>query len=291
MSGVQSIGPAAGASPDVQLSIARAAEATGVDFNYLLAQARLESELNPNARARTSSAAGLYQFLGSTWIDTVDKHGERHGLEWAGAAIRDGARGKVVDPAMRNAIMALRYDPDASSLMAAELARDNAAQLQQTLGRAPDHAELYLAHFLGGDGASRFLSAMQRDPGAPAAAMFPKAAAANRGVFYGPGGSPRSLAEVMDHFRRRMDQADAIGGDFGPPAFTASYRAQVASPAPQAPLGPLATEFRTMSSQHPARARTSMVDTLRDTFAMGGHHSAMPANVRSAYSKLKAFGL
>ena len=49
-------------------AIARAAQATGVDFDYLLAQAKLESGLDPNARAATSSATGLYQFLGGPAI-------------------------------------------------------------------------------------------------------------------------------------------------------------------------------------------------------------------------------
>jgi len=286
LSGVQSVGQYG--APDVRASIARAAAATGVDFNYLLAQAKLESELNPNARARTSSAAGLYQFIGSTWLDTVDKHAERHGLDWAGQAIQDGARGKVVDPAMRNAIMALRFDPDASALMAAELANDNRELLTQSLGREPDYAELYLAHFLGGEGASRFLQAMERDPGASAAAMFPTAAAANRPVFYGPNG-PRSLSEVMDHFRRRMDTAGAESSGFAPPVVPASVSPSLEPQQP--PLGPLASEFQSASRGFPARSRASMVDTLRETFAMGGPQSAMPGNVKTAYTKLKAFGL
>jgi hypothetical protein len=286
LSGVQSVGQF-GSAPDVRASIARAAEATGVDFNYLLAQAKLESELNPNARARTSSAAGLYQFLGGTWLDTVDKHAERHGLDWAGSAIRDGANGKVVDPAMRSAVMALRFDPDASSLMAAELANDNRALLTETLGREPDHAELYLAHFLGGDGASRFLQAMGRDPGASAAEMFPKAAAANHNVFFGSSG-PRSLSGVMEHFRRRMDEAGAAGTSFPPTAMPAVGTSPQGPPQP--PLGPLASEFRTFSQSYPARNRASMVDTLQQTFAVGGQ-GAMPGNVKAAYAKLKALGL
>ena len=36
--------------------LARAAQATNVDFNYLLAQAEVESSMSPNARAATSSA-------------------------------------------------------------------------------------------------------------------------------------------------------------------------------------------------------------------------------------------
>lgn len=291
MSEVQSSGQIGGAS-DVRHSIARAAQATGVDFNYLLAQARLESSLNPNAKAGTSSAAGLYQFLGSTWLDTLDKHGERYGLGWAGAAINDGTNGgKTVDPAMRSQIMALRYDPDASSLMAAELAKDNQEVLRGTLGREPDHAELYLAHFLGSDGASRFLLAMQQDPSASAAALFPKAASANRGVFYTEGGAVRSLAEVMNHFRSRMDQAGGLGEDFNPAAFAASFSATGATNPGTSPLGPLAREFQGVAQEHSSRTRTSMMDTLRDTFASTGHPSAMPANVKAAYSKLKAFGL
>ena len=71
--------PAAVAAPraEVHGAIARAAQATGVDFSYLLAQARIESSLNPTARAGTSSAAGLYQFTKGTWLamlDPFDRH-------------------------------------------------------------------------------------------------------------------------------------------------------------------------------------------------------------------------
>ena len=41
---------------EVKAAISRAASRTGVDFNYLVAQARIESGLNPQAKARTSSA-------------------------------------------------------------------------------------------------------------------------------------------------------------------------------------------------------------------------------------------
>ena len=74
--------------------------------------------------------------------------------------------------------------PAASALMAAELANDNRASLTATLGREPDAAELYVAHFLGAEGAGRFLTALAADPGQSAAALLPKPAAANRTVFF-----------------------------------------------------------------------------------------------------------
>lgn len=188
---------------DVHAAVARAADATGVDFSYLLAQARIESSLNPAARAPTSSAAGLYQFTSGTWLATLERHGAEHGLGWAQDAI---AAGRIADPALRAQIMALRFDPQVSALMAGELASDNRADLTVALGREPDAAELYLAHFLGSAGASRFLAALGSDPAQSAAALLPAAAAANRGIFYA-GGSARSVAQVMDVLRAKVGKA------------------------------------------------------------------------------------
>jgi hypothetical protein len=91
--------------------------------------------------------------------------------------------------------------------MAGELANDNRAALQTVLGRDPDHAELYLAHFLGADGATRFLTGLGANPDASAAALLPKAAAANRPIFYDSTGAPRSLAGVMSLLRDRLEAA------------------------------------------------------------------------------------
>ncbi|MFX4493738.1 hypothetical protein ABTA45_19790, partial [Acinetobacter baumannii] len=80
--------------------------------------------------------------------------------------------------------MALRHDPQASALMAAELAGDNQMALSAALGRTPDNAELYLAHVLGAQGATQFLSALAVDPGRSAAGVVPAAAASNRAIFF-----------------------------------------------------------------------------------------------------------
>ncbi len=295
-----SLGAASGASAggDVRASIARAAQATGVDFNYLLAQARLESSLDPTARAATSSAAGLYQFTGGTWLATLDRHGAQHGLGWADAAISDG---RVQDPAMRAQIMALRHDPDAAALMAAELANDNRMALTATLGREPDATELYMAHFLGHEGASRFLNGLASDPGQSAAALLPRAAAANRGIFYDSAGAPRSVGGMMELMRGKIAGAmgaEAISGPRIPYdtnwAFDSGRVDAVAMQAPPTG-GPLAREFQSMgTAAMPPVARTSMADTLRDTFGLGhdgGGGSGGTDSVRAAYGRLKAMGL
>lgn len=280
--------PVLSAPKQVQSAIARAAASTGVDFTYLLAQARLESGLDPSARARTSSATGLYQFTGSTWLKTLDRHGAAFGI--------DADLGH--DPAQRAQLLALRQDPQLSALMAGELANDTRAYLAGALGRDPDNSELYLAHFLGPDAAGRFLAALAADPGQSASALLPRAAAANHAIFYA-GGTPRSVGQVMDLLRARLDSAMQDVGD-GPSAIdgsglplAASFAANLApNPAP-ARGGPLAQEFAATAA---AAGPVSMAETLNATFGLnggdadGGTATAVPAGVRAAYGRMRALG-
>lgn len=190
-------------------AIARASQSTGMDFAYLLGQAKIESSLNPAARAATSSATGLYQFIEQSWLAVIDQHGAEHGLGWAADAITRGADGRyrVSDPQLRQQILDLRKHPETASVMAAEHASDNQQKLEARLGRKVESVDLYLAHFLGVGGASKFLSAYDRNENAPAADLFPAAARANRRVFYDKQGNPRSLAEIRDNFARKLNGA------------------------------------------------------------------------------------
>lgn len=211
----------------VQSAIAHAASRTGVDFNYLLGQAKVESGLNASARAGTSSATGLYQFIEQSWLAVVKKHGATHGLGWAANAIgQSGGRMTVTDGATRSAILALRNNPEIASLMAAEHASDNADALQASLGRPANGTDLYMAHFLGLGGARQFLSAMQASPDRPAAAMFPGAARANRNVFFDRDGSARSLSEVYQRFAGKLGDGAASAAAAGNPLPAMRFAAQ-----------------------------------------------------------------
>nr|WP_299597191.1 transglycosylase SLT domain-containing protein [Sphingomonas bacterium] len=195
----------------VRDAIARAADRTGVDFNYLLAQAQSESGLNPLAKAASSSAAGLYQFIDQSWLGVLKQHGTEHGYGWAADRIGwSHGKWRISDPAAAQAIFALRNDPEASALMAGEFASDNAAGLTQALGRPPRSADLYFAHFLGLKGASRFLKAADAYPDAAAASAFPREAAANHSIFYRKSGEPRSLSQVYALMARKIGGAGAV---------------------------------------------------------------------------------
>lgn len=173
----------------VESAIQRASSATGVDFTFLMGTAKRESGYNPAAKARTSSASGLFQFVDQTWLSTLKKHGAKYGYARYADLIQQGSDGRyrVAGDEARKAVLGLKLDPHAASLMAGELASDHASYLRGRVGRAPTSGELYAAHFLGPKGSARLIEAAYSSPGASAAAMFPEAAAANRSIFYRDG--------------------------------------------------------------------------------------------------------
>src|ERR1700691_1733952 len=101
-------------------AIQQAAQATGTSFQYLLATAQVESGLNPQAGAATSSARGLFQFIDQTWLATMKQSGAALGYgQYAAAITKTASRHyQVTDPAMRSQILKLRNDPMANAAMA-----------------------------------------------------------------------------------------------------------------------------------------------------------------------------
>lgn len=181
----------------VTAAIRSASQQTGISFDYLLKTAYRESALNPSAQAPTSSAVGLFQFIDTTWLATVKEDGPAFGLQAQANQIEKTADGQyfVRDPAMRAQILALRKNPEIAANMAAAFSKRNAQEIQTVLGRQPTSGELYIAHFLGANGAKRFLQLRATNPNASAASAFPEAARANKSIFYGPNGA-KSVEET-----------------------------------------------------------------------------------------------
>ncbi len=177
-------------------AISQASQSSGVDFLFLLNQAAAESNFATDAKAKTSSATGLYQFIDSTWLSMVERYGDAYGIEVNGKS--------------KEEILDMRNDPKKSSFMAAAFASENEKFLNSHWGGKIGATELYFAHFLGAGGAASFLRARDENPLQTAADLFPKAAQANRNVFYDPKtGRASTLQEVYAFFDKKFNGSDA----------------------------------------------------------------------------------
>jgi hypothetical protein len=160
-------------------AIKRASDMTGVDFGYMMAMAEKESGFNPNAKAKTSSASGLYQMINSTWAAMVEKYGAKY-----------------------NVTIGQVFDPQANALMAALFTRDNKAYLQRRGIANPSNTALYIAHFLGPGGSVPMLKGAP--DGSAVETAGAKAASANKSIFYN-GSSERTNRQVIEFFASHIE--------------------------------------------------------------------------------------
>ncbi|MBA3448717.1 MAG: peptidoglycan DD-metalloendopeptidase family protein [Pseudaminobacter sp.] len=121
-------------------AIAEASDGTAVDqlVNRII---RVESGGNARAKNPLSSATGLGQFIKSTWLRMMKTY-----------------RPDLFNSLSTEDLLALRFDPTISRQMVANLARENEARLRSR-GHGITAGRLYLAHFLGPEGANIVLSA------------------------------------------------------------------------------------------------------------------------------------
>jgi hypothetical protein len=184
-------------SPSLASVLNAAGDRNNVDFDYLLQTAERESSLNPAAKAASSSATGLFQFLDTTWLQVMKSEGPRLGYQRYADAITQDRDGDYIikDPKLRAEVLKLRENPSIAADMAAAFTKNNGDYLQARFGRMPSPGELYIAHFLGAQGAEKMFNAGLKNPDQVAATLFPKAAAANRTIFYDRG-QPRTIRQV-----------------------------------------------------------------------------------------------
>ena len=272
------------AATAVTSAIRTAAQATGTSFNYLLATARIESDLNPSLTMKSSSAAGLFQFIDQTWLGTLKQAGPAFGYGDYANAISRNASGhySVDDPDMRRQIMKLRNDPTANSVMAGVLTQKNAAALQRRIGRPPTDAELYVAHFLGAGGAGKLIQLTGSNPQGSAADAFPLAAQSNRPIFYDRHGNARSISGVYAELARRFKVAsDGPGGTTAVAAAAGggtAGRPSATSGSP--PVVDVAAVTRVFAAAQPSAA-ASVPGAARAIPASGAPAAAQPATAQA----------
>ena len=103
----------------------------------------VESDGDPNAKNKRSSATGLGQFLDETWLDMIRAHRP------------DLAKGRS-----QAEVLELRRDAKIARDITARFTERNAGMLRKR-GLPVTPGTLYLAHFAGGAGAVAILSAME----------------------------------------------------------------------------------------------------------------------------------
>lgn len=227
-------------------AISQASKNSGVDFSYLLNQAAAESNFDRDAKAKTSSATGLYQFIDSTWLNMVDRYGNAYGIKTQGKS--------------KEEILDMRNNPETSSFMAAAFASENEKFLNNNWGGKVGATELYFAHFMGASGAASFLKAHDENPMQNAADLFPRAARANRNVFYEPQtGKARSLEEVHAFFDKKFNGADNAGSN-------KTLMAAADSPAP--PSTPMKKLASMVSNENGTNSLYSPSCSLSDNIIM-----------------------
>jgi murein DD-endopeptidase MepM/ murein hydrolase activator NlpD len=126
--------------------IARTGDAANASEKVIDRIINVESGGNPNAANPLSTAAGLGQFISSTWMRLIRSY-----------------RPDIANSMSYADILNLRYDPTTAREMLYNLTAENEADLRRA-GHTPTAGNLYLAHFLGSAGAVGVLNAPDDTP-------------------------------------------------------------------------------------------------------------------------------
>lgn len=126
-----------------QDAIRKASSVTGMNPDTMMAFAKIESNLDPSAANRRSTATGLFQITGETWKGLMGKYGKQYNIPPD----------------------AKPTDPYYNSLLGSLYAKENLANMgdYKKAGIREDVA-LYLAHHFGSAGGNRIIRAANQNP-------------------------------------------------------------------------------------------------------------------------------
>ena len=168
-------------------TIVGAAKAVGVDEKLMGVMGAIESGFNYTAKAPGGSASGIFQFIDKTWKTMLSKYGSKYDIP------KDTPQ----------------TEPRANALMGAEYLKENMNSLKSVVNsRDVNYTDAYMAHFLGPGGAKKFITAMDKDPGQNASALFSSEASNNKSIFYvgSDTSKPRTLGDIYNMFTNRINE-------------------------------------------------------------------------------------
>ncbi|TPJ70458.1 hypothetical protein [Mesorhizobium sp. B2-6-7] len=194
----------------------------------------VESGGSATAKNPNSSASGVGQFLDSTWVQTIRQH-----------------RPDLADGKSAAQIIALKTDPVLGRQMVAAFTQDNADYLTNR-GIATTPGNLYLAHFLGSQGAVNVLKA---DPNASIASVVGQDVVRANGFLAG-----KTVADTIAWSDKKMGSA---GGGAVDPRFAGLSPDDRLTLANQADV-----QYRQQQAAEKAQA-TASYTAYKDRFELG----------------------
>jgi hypothetical protein len=172
-------GPESSGKPSGSSGPQEGVKTDGAMAKYLQTIALIESGGDKNAKAGTSSASGMFQFTEGTWKQMTKEMGKDYSKDD-------------------------RFDPKKAAEVAEYFSKKQKAQIEKSTGREAGMTDMYMGHFLGAGGASKFLKAKDQDPNQSAAALDPAAAKANKNIYYNKEGKERTVQEVYDLMDKKV---------------------------------------------------------------------------------------
>lgn len=133
------------------------------------------TDVKDEAGNPATTARGVMQFLDATFLETMKTSGVAETM------------GVDITFMTDEEILKLRGDKRISVMAGAAYMAKNKNILQNSLQRDVTDAELYMAHFMGPEGALAFIANRDHNPSGVAADYMPQAAKNNPGVFYADG--------------------------------------------------------------------------------------------------------
>lgn len=170
---------------NVTKAILEAAKATGTDESILFKFAKAESNFNPKAKAKTSSATGLFQFLDGTWNHVIDSLGGGEKFKLSGNK-KDAYENAVAGAIYLNEI------------------KKGLSTARKSGVFTP--GELYLGHFAGPGTAAKAIKLIDSGKGnfKASEAFTPAQIKANKTIFYDKDGKMRSVAQVAQILAQKV---------------------------------------------------------------------------------------
>ena len=206
-----------------------ATQETGVSFELMAIKAMIESNLGANTIAAKSTARGVFQYIDSTWLSLIKRHGKHIGYASYADALEYDPKTKRYNT-YKNAsishedILNLRDDAKASALIKAYQIIDEQAVLKEYKeGNAPTITDHYIMHMLGLPLSRTFYRLKNSNsPILPANlknGMFSQAIALNPYFFYDKNKNALSAPQIYERFANttgaKIDALRAIDKRYG----------------------------------------------------------------------------